>query len=209
MLIPLDTLRKRFNVRPRGALHIGANIGEEAEAYYRNNITKVIWIEGNPDLREQLEKNISKYQGQKCYIQCVGDENKDTVLHISNNASQSSSVLDLGTHKTAHPEVHFIKDIPVRMSRIDDMFAPDEWGALKDVDFLNIDLQGAELMALRGMGDLLKQFKWAYLEVNKEHLYENCPLVEDIDLYMLSYGFRRVVTEWAGNTGWGDALYSR
>jgi len=190
-------------------LHIGANVGEEAESYYRNNVTKVIWIEGNHELREQLEKNISKYQGQKAYIQCVGDEDKDTVLHISNNASQSSSVFDLGTHKTAHPEVHFIKDIPVRMRRIDDMFASDEWGALKDVDFLNIDLQGAELMALRGMGNLLKQFKWAYLEVNKEHLYENCPLVEDIDLYMLSYGFRRVVTEWAGNTGWGDACYSR
>lgn len=209
MLIPLDTLRKRFNVRPLGVLHLGANIGEEAEAYYRNNVTKVVWIEGNPELREQLEKNISKYQGQKAYIQCVGDENKDTVLHISNNASQSSSILRFGTHKIAHPEVYFVKDIPVTMRRIDDMFAPDEWGALKDVDFLNIDLQGAELMALRGMGDLLKQFKWAYLEVNKEHLYENCPLVEDIDLYMLSYGFKRIVTEWAGNTGWGDALYSR
>src|SRR6478752_6588318 len=164
MLISLETLRKRFNVRPRGVLHIGANVGEEAESYYRNNVTKVIWIEGNPELREQLEKNISKYQGHKAYIHCGGDENKDTVLHISNNASQSSSVLDLGTHKTAHPEVHFIKDIPVRMRRIDDMFAGDGWGDLKDVDFLNIDLQGAELMALRGMGDLLKQFKWAYLE---------------------------------------------
>jgi len=208
MLIPLHTLRTRFNVRPRGVLHLGANIGEEAEAYYRNNVTKVIWIEGNPELREQLEKNISKYQGQKAYIQCVGDENKDTVLHISNNASQSSSVLDLGTHKTAHPEVHFIKDIPVRMRRIDDMFAPDEWGALKDVDFLNIDLQGAELMALRGMGDLLKQFKWAYLEVNKEHLYEGCPLVEEIDEYMSCFGFKRVVTEWT-NSGWGDACYAK
>ena len=208
MLIPLHKLRRGFNVRPRGALHLGANIGEEAEAYYRNNVTKVIWIEGNPELREQLEKNISKYQGQKAYIQCVGDENKDTILHISNNASQSSSVLDLGTHKTAHPEVHFVKDIPVRIRRIDDMFAADEWGDLKDVDFLNIDLQGAELMALRGMGDLLKQFKWAYLEVNKEPLYVGCPMVEEIDEYMAGFGFKRIVTEWT-NFGWGDACYSR
>lgn len=207
MLIPLDTLRKRFNVRPRGALHLGANIGEEAEAYYRNHVTKVIWIEGNPELREQLEKNISKYQGQKCYIQCVGDENKDTVLHISNNASQSSSVLDLGTHKTAHPEVHFIKDIPVKMRRIDDMFA-SEWGDLENVDFLNVDLQGAELMALRGMGDLIKQFKWAYLEVNRAPLYVGCPMVEEIDEYMADFGFKRIITEWT-SASWGDACYSR
>lgn len=74
------------------------------------------------------------------------------------------------------------------------------------LDFLNMDIQGAELKALRGMGDILKQFKWAYLEVNKAELYKGCALVEDIDLYMLSYGFRRVETSWTGAM-WGDALY--
>jgi hypothetical protein len=60
---------------------------------------------------------------------------------------------------------------------------------------------------LRGMGDILHQFKWAYLEVNQQELYKGCALVEDIDMYMIGYGFRRAETKWCGNTGWGDALY--
>lgn len=208
MLIPLDTLRKRFKARPRGVLHVGANIGEEAESYYRNNVTKVIWIEGNHEIFPKLVDNVSKYQGHSEYLAIISDVEGPVRLNISNNASQSSSLLELGTHKIAHPEVHYTHQIEGDAVRVDTLVAKG-FIDIADCDFLNVDLQGAELMALRSMGDLLKQFKWAYLEVNKEHLYENCPLVEDIDLYMLSYGFKRIVTEWAGNTGWGDALYSR
>jgi hypothetical protein len=60
---------------------------------------------------------------------------------------------------------------------------------------------------LKGMGDTLRQFRGAYLEVNKEELYTGCALVQQIDFYMLGYGFKRVETKWCGNTGWGDALY--
>ena len=37
--------------------------------------------------------------------------NRRVVLHESNNAGQSSSVLELGTHKIVHPDVFFISDI--------------------------------------------------------------------------------------------------
>jgi hypothetical protein len=135
----------------------------------------------------------------------VGDENKEAVLHESNNGSQSSSILELGTHKVAHPEVHYVADIPCKMHRMDDLFRDFE--AINDCDFLNMDIQGAELKALRGMGELLHQFKWAYLEVNQAELYKGCALVDEIDTYLLGFGFKRVETKWCGNTGWGDALY--
>lgn len=207
MLIDFRKLFPKWNINPKGVLHVGANVGEEAPVYDEMGIKKVIWIEGNPDLKDLLEKNISKYSGQKAYIQCISDENIDTVLHISNNGSQSSSILDLGTHKIVHPDVHYVKDIPVSVCRIDDLFAPNGWGDLKDIDFVNIDVQGAELKVLRGMGNLIDQFKWAYLEVNKAELYKGCVLVDDLDLFMLGKGFRRMETFWCGNTNWGDALY--
>ena len=74
-------------------------------------------------------------------------------------------------------------------------------------DFLNIDLQGCERFALKGMGDILYNFKWAYLEVNAKEVYKGCALVGEIDEYLLGFGFKRVETKWCGNTGWGDALY--
>lgn len=207
MLIDFRQLFPKWRIKPTGVLHIGANVGEEAPVYDELGIKNVIWIEGNPDLMQRLNANLSPYPGQAAFNYVIGDEDgKDVVFHVSNNASQSSSILELGTHKIAHPEVHYVKDHKLKMRRIDHIVGtgPKDFDLC---DFLNIDLQGAELMALKGMGELLRQFKWAYLEVNKAHLYEGCPLVEDLDMYLLGFGFKRVETSWAGNTNWGDALY--
>jgi FkbM family methyltransferase len=204
MLIDFRELFPRYNIKPKGVLHVGANIGEEAEVYRQMGIIRQVWIEGNLDLMPKLRNNLHEPH-ERCFCFIVGDEHdKEVVFHISNNGSQSSSILELGTHKTAHPEVHYVEDRVKIMKRIDTHFTD---GELTGLDFLNIDLQGAELKALRGMGDLLRQFKWAYLEVNKEELYKGCALVEDIDMFMLAFGFKRVETRWCGNTGWGDALY--
>jgi FkbM family methyltransferase len=207
MLIDFRQLFPKYNIKPKGVLHVGANVGEEAPVYDSLGINRMTFIEANPEIFDKLINNIAVYPGANAFNICVGDEDGKRVdFHVSNNASQSSSVLELGTHKTAHPEVHYVKDIPLIMRRLDSVIekeAFDKW----PLDFLNIDLQGAELMALRGMGELLHQFKWAYLEVNKAELYKGCALVEDIDMYLLGFGFKRVETKWCGNTNWGDALY--
>ena len=206
MLIPFKDIVRKYGT-PDGILHIGANIGEEAQAYHENGVEKVVWFEGNPELYDKLNANISKYPGQIAYNGCIGDYDGDAILHISNNGSQSSSVLELGTHKIAHPEVHYVKDLPVKMNRIDTLFPWGMEGSLSGCDFLNIDLQGFELPALKGMSNLLYKFKYAYLEVNKDHLYKGCALIGEIDDYMKDFRFKRVETKWSGNSGWGDALY--
>lgn len=201
MLIDFRKLFPKYNIKPKGVLHVGANVGEEAPVYDELGIRDVCWIEANPELIPQLRINTNKYHHEVMNI-CVGDvDGLEVAFHISNNASQSSSYLQLGTHKTAHPEVHFVRDVTMKMRRLDQVSCFGEY------DFLNMDLQGAELKALRGMGDLLHQFKWAYLEVNKEELYKGCALVGDLDLFLNGFGFKRVETYWCGNTGWGDALY--
>lgn len=207
MLIDFRTLFPKYGIKPTGVLHVGANIGEEAPVYAELGITNVIWIEANHKLMPALNENISKFPGQIAFNYCVGDENKDTVLHISNNAGQSSSVLQLEYHVVAHPEVDFIEDQPTKMWRLDSI--PDLALFEEGLDFLNMDIQGAELMALKGMGKMLDQFQWAYLEVNKLELYRGCALVEEIDAFMGEKGFTRVETHWAGNTGWGDCLMVR
>jgi FkbM family methyltransferase len=203
MLIPMSNLVKRYGVRPKGILHIGANIGEEAEAYSAAGVQKVIWIEGNPELADRLKSNISKYPGHVSYNYCIGEhDGMTTNLHIANNGSQSSSILELGTHKQQHPDVHYTHDVPVTLRRIDKIF--DE---LPGYDFINCDLQGAELMALRSMGSLLGQFKWAYIEVNRGEVYEKCAKIHEVEAYLKSFGFRRVATSWVGN--WGDCFFSK
>jgi FkbM family methyltransferase len=202
MLIDFRQLFPRWNIKPKGVLHVGANVGEEAPVYDELGIKRVCWVEAHPDIYFKLQQNIAKYPNQFAMNKCVGDENgKEVLFHVSSNGSQSSSILELGTHKIQHPDVHYVNDIPMVTERIDSFFNPDG-----DFDFLNMDLQGAELLALKGMGDQLKEFKWAYLEVNKAQVYEGCGEIQDIDFYLGAYGFQRVETaRWIGD--WSDALY--
>ena len=202
MLIPFQQIVKKYG-KPNWILHVGANLVEEAEDYDQVGVKDVCWIDANEQLIPQLKINTKDMFGHVVIHACVGDvEGLEVEFHISNNAGQSSSYLELGTHKQAHPEVHYVGSVVMKMKRID-QFATC-WG---EYDFVNIDLQGAELKALKGMGDVLNHFKYAYIEVNKKHLYKGCPLIGDIDRYLNGFGFRRVETKWCGNFGWGDALY--
>ena len=201
MLIDFRELFPKYGIYPNGVLHIGANIGEEAKVYDQLGIRKQIWIEGNPETFLNLKHNINYNPQAVALNYVIGDENKTVTFHIANNGSQSSSVLELGTHKQQHPTVEFVRDIETTMHRIDSLELD-----LLNVDFLNIDLQGFEYQALLGMGNLLDKFKWAYLEINRNNVYDGCVQVGTLDSFMLSRGFKRVETaRWIGD--WTDALY--
>lgn len=203
MLIDFRQLFPKYNLTFQGVLHIGANVAEEFPVYNQLGIRKQIWIEANPDVFLLLKQNISSNPYAVAFNYCIGDEEgKRVELHISNNHSQSSSILQLGTHRQEHPDVFFIDDIEMEMRRIDKLNLP-----LVGIDLLNIDLQGADLLALKGMGELLHQFKAVYIEVNKSEVYEGCAQIEEVDKYLGTFGFTRVETKWAPNKTWGDSLY--
>ena len=72
--------------------------------------------------------------------------------------------------------------------------------------FWNFDIQGAELMALKGATNALKHAKALYLEVNVKELYKGGALLAEIDSFLEPLGFMRVLTHMTAH-GWGDALY--
>ena len=76
-----------------------------------------------------------------------------------------------------------------------------------DFDLINIDVQGVEKEALEGLGILINKANYIYSEVNKDRVYQNCTLINDLDLFLKQFGFKRVVTKWVRGDGWGDALY--
>ena len=82
-------------------------------------------------------------------------------------------------------------------------------------NFLNLDIQGAELKALKGMEEYLSKVDYIYTEVNSEYVYEKCAIVNEIDSYLMAFGFIRTETAWysedggRSSHGWGDAFYIR
>lgn len=209
MLISFSDLIKQYKISPTGILHIGGSHAEELEAYTQNGIERMIWIEAIPEVFEKMQVRLAAYPFALGINACISNINdKQVDFHITNNEGQSSSMLGLNHHRVAHPDVYVVKTIQCNTRTIDSII--EEKGIdLIYYDFLNIDLQGAELLALQGMRDNMHKIKYAYLEVNEKELYTNCALTPEIDAFMKAHGFTRVETKWAGDTGWGDAFYMK
>ena len=207
MMIPLEQLIERHSLKINGVVHCGANEGQERETYNQLVDGEIIWIEAIDDVFEKLRENIAPYPKQVALKVCLGDvDDKNVIFNISNNESQSSSMLNLKHHEIIHPEVHYVDHVIMKTKRFDSLMLLLERDISK-LNFLNLDLQGAELIALKGFGKYLNQFDYILTEVNKKEVYEGCALVEDLDEYLSDY--TRVETGfWVGDS-WTDALYIR
>lgn len=205
MLIDLDYLYEKYHIQASGVLHIGASTGQEAEMYHKHGL-KVIWIEAIRDVYKQLCRNVLKYTGTISINACVSDRDGDIVdFNISNNEGQSSSMFEFGTHTSAHPGIVFTQKTRLHTARVDTLLK-DRRIDQHEYDFLNLDIQGAELLALKGTD--LTHVRYVYIEVNEKELYKGIPLLPEIDEYLKQYDLIRVETKMT-NWGWGDAFYIR
>ena len=203
MLISVRQLRTFWGVKAAGVLHVGAHEAEELEDYRAAGWEPVVWVEALPDKAATLQHRFSGNRQHTVIPALARDEDNVVLSMRRTNNGQSSSALALGTHLVEHPKVQVVDEFPMLSSRLDTLLK----GSTHRFDFINLDVQGAELRALRGLGDRLRAAHWVYCEVNEKALYVGAALVNEIDSYLGGYGFRRVDTEMTRH-GWGDALYT-
>lgn len=206
MLIDIEEIKKILlsnKISVNGSFHLGAHDCEEL--YFYNQIglkpEDVVWIDAIPSkVTEAINKGIPNV-----YNAVIIDKNDvEIIFNISNNF-QSSSVLEFGTHSQEHPTIVYIDKIKQTSITIDTFFERNNIDASK-YNFWNFDIQGAELMALKGATQSIKYAKAIYLEVNEKELYKDCGLINEIDNFLSQYNFKRVLTKMTIH-GWGDALY--
>lgn len=196
MLIP--DLFTKWNISPRGIIHIGAHLCEEKDIYIsEGKCSNILWIEANP---EYTDKNKEVYQGLISNI-----TGKEVDFIITNNEGQSSSFLELKEHLIEHPHVREEKRIKLKTITFQDFVKHNNIDCSK-YDFLAMDIQGAELHALQGMGELLRFFKHLYIEVNTKQLYEGCGLFQDVINFLSFYNFKIKDINLTQH-GWGDAYF--
>lgn len=200
MLINFNDIVDKYGM-PKGVIHIGAHLMEEKNDYISNGLFNTIWIEANPTLYKSIKNNGIVYN----YV--VSDKDDTLVNFNITNNGQSSSILDLDKHKIHHPQIYISNIITLKSKRMDTIIKENNID-INNYDFLNIDIQGAELLALKGFGDLLNNIKYIYTEINTNTLYKNCALVGEIDKYLKKYKFKRVETSMT-EFEWGDALYKK
>ena len=202
MLIPFNYLF--FKKKISGIIHIGAHELEELPAYLEKKVKNIIWIEANPEKYDFIENRIRKHENMILGKFAAGSKKDKLLLNISNNG-QSSSILPLGTHKASYPQIFYTSQISV------EVLPYDSWVHNKNINkdlynFINIDIQGYELEALKGMKKQLNLVDYIYLEVNFREVYINCSQIKEIDKFLSNFNFKRVGT-YKTNKGWGDAIY--
>lgn len=206
MLISYEIIAKHCKSLT-GVIHIGGHWAEEANIYYTNGISKSVWIEADPSSFEVMKRNLQSYSDVICLNYCVSDQDdKEVIFNVSNNEGQSSSILELEYHKQAHPEVRYLSNISLTTKTVNSIVIDNKID-INSYNMLVADIQGAELLMLKGATDIIPFMEAIYLEVNKKELYKGCGLVEEIDEFLAQFAFFRVETEWCGDFGWGDALY--
>ena len=206
-MIDLHRLCQEHDVEPRGVIHVGAHEGKEVAKYLEMGVRKILLIEANPTVYKRLLGNI---QG-KPHIQavnCAITNKNGTVKLLVTSMDQSSSLLPLKDHAEIYPGIKVQEEVTIEAMTLDTLLA--RLGlAPHEFNLLNIDIQGAELLALQGAADTLKYIEAINTEVNFEELYEGCALIDQLDDFLEQYGFSRIATATPYHASWGDAFYTR
>jgi FkbM family methyltransferase len=207
----VELIRACHDMTPKKILHIGAHTGEEAGPYQANGAEQVIWFEANESLIPALQAHLQTVPlNQQIIPAALWDSDTKLKFKITNNP-QSSSFFDLEDHAKFYPQITVSEEREIQAYRLESLLdATPRQMMFSDFEFINIDTQGAELAILKGMGKYLHQpsVKAIYLEINRQELYKEIPLVAEIYAFLQPYHFYRIKSKWT-TEGWGDAIYIR
>lgn len=175
-------------VAPIRVVDVGAMaIGDEPPPYariMRDGVTEVVGFE--PVRAECDRLNARSRPGHRYLPYFIGD-GRDGVFRECRFTQSSSLYPPNARLRRRFPGLaqfgEVVRETPVTTRRLDDV--PEIGGA----DYLKLDIQGAELDALRGAARLLAEVVFVETEVEFVPLYEGQPLFAEVDAYLRERGF--------------------
>ena len=214
----LDPIKKDLYVK--GVVHVGAHRGEELEDHVSIGAEQIVWIEANPDLFGELYSNLMvssvglPVQNHIFNVACSDVDNGTAEFHVVYGPDAGYGVGNKGCSSLLKPRGAMQSwekgTISVKTMTLDTLIRDNDLD-FKDFDMLELDVQGAELMVLRGATEFLKHVKYVYSEVTFHSPdYEGNPLFDDISEYLAEFGFVHTGTKfYDGVSNWADALFER
>jgi len=204
-MINIEAELKRFHIGPKGVIHVGAHTAGEVATYKELGFTSIILIEANPILSDKLEEKFSSDPSIKIINAAITDFNGAIDLNVA-NFDQSSSILRMKDHSVIYPSIVEIGKMRVNARTLDSIFNEDGMD-ISLYNFLNIDIQGAELQAFIGAPQVLKQMEAINTEISFTELYEGCARFEEVEYHLADHGFNRTKLCTPHHPSWGDAFY--
>lgn len=140
----------------------------------------------------------------KCYPYALSSSTGSATIHVSSNSDAASSLLRPLEYCVEHPLVNF-------EPRTIQAITLDDWAhknSIERVDFLWLDMQGFEYHMLAASRIILPTVKVIHTEINTKQRYAGHPLYPEYKLWLESHNFK-LVYDFIGIYGWGDALFVR
>lgn len=207
----------RFLLRPgaKTVFEIGACQGEDTMLYARTfPCAKVYAFEPLPENYAVLLQLSAAGNNIETHKLALGDTRGEAVFHVSSGApaskadgissvSRSSSLLPpTQTRPDALKWLEFKQSIRVDTDTVD-QFCGER--GIEKIDFVHMDVQGAEMKVLAGARRTLPRIRAIWMEVAFEQTYEGQALEPETTRWMAEQGFRKIYQVSYGPEG--DALY--
>jgi FkbM family methyltransferase len=202
------------NIQLNGVIHVGAHRGEEINEYGDLGAKTVIWVEANPEVFDEMcimltnaEANIDSHAFQ--YAASTEDHGTaefnryygPDAGHLVGNKGCSSLLKAEGRFEEWYKDTIEVETITI------DTLLEEEGFNVEDFQLLNMDVQGAELMVLRGSEKVLDNVKWVTTEATWEDPdYIDNVMYDELKSFLESKGFVETqIVPHAEN--WGDVLF--
>lgn len=175
----LNTVKTIFDVGSRDGLQ-----SMEFRVWFPQS--RVLAFEPHPTGIEQIKRNTANWNIELVQVAC-GDHNGKISFHAvppSNNMGASSILKVNVDHHRSGTWVG--NEIEVDCRRLEDICAEK---GIDEIDIMWVDVQGAELMVLDGLGDKLKKTKVIATEIGVSDLYLGSATLTDLHTYLARQGF--------------------
>ncbi len=169
---------------PSTVVDVGVNLGQFLHMAYRLwPNSRIVGIEPSADLARQISTIYEKQSRVQVECCAASDREGDATFFVTKN-NQNSSLLQ--------PSSEFVEDRPgdgllrtedVQLKRLDTLL-----GELPGPLFVKIDVQGAELEVIKGMGKRLDDVETLIVEAPFEEAYEGASEFDEIYRYLSDRG---------------------
>jgi FkbM family methyltransferase len=200
---------------------IGACEGEDSVRYARAfPRARVFAFEPLPANQALVRANFARHAVPNAELVplALSDRAGEATFHVSsgrptdlfagenwNYGNKSSSLLAPAAAGPMHGWIEFKEAITVPTGRLDDFCAQRGLG---HIDFIQMDVQGAEQLVLAGATAMMPHITAIWLEVSDREHYAGQALASDITRLMKGHGFKLVHSvHLSAATGEGDHLY--
>jgi FkbM family methyltransferase len=167
---------------------VGAHIGYDSlkASAIVGKSGRVVAFEPNPNTVAQLKSNVEASGAGNVDVQPIACSDREGTLTLFDSTLGGNSGSTSLSSENAGP---LMRPYTVRGRRIDDVV--EELG-LERIDVFKVDVEGAELIVLRGASDSIRRFHpRLILEVVPRQLANMGTSVEELESFVWSLGYRK------------------